>query len=201
MAIALDAHRSFNRAARALGVSQPALTRGLLATLGPEYSMRYGPWLMRGQSPRTPTLCELGVDPACVHDVLESSPLAAESLWRETFEAERLAYTDVTPDLEAPSLLSTGDAGWPYLLVPFIAIAIVSWASDESAPCDIAPPEKRRTISSAGSTSSSGTGLQASNRKSNSPRKVIRRCDCSLTSCAYSRYASAHTASATTSRT
>ena len=38
------------------------------------------------------------------------------------------------------------------------AIAIVSCASAESAPCDIAPPEKRRTIDSTGSTSSSGTG-------------------------------------------
>ena len=38
------------------------------------------------------------------------------------------------------------------------AIAIVSCASAERAPCDIAPPEKRRTIASTGSTSSSGTG-------------------------------------------
>jgi Sulfatase len=74
---------------RLAGGGGPVLARGLLATLGPEYSMRYGPWLLRGQSPRTPSLCELGVDPACVHDVLEQSPLTAESLWRETFEAQR----------------------------------------------------------------------------------------------------------------
>jgi Sulfatase len=67
----------------------PALARALLATLGPEYSLRFGPWLLRGQSPKTPTLCELGVDPACVHDVLDRSPLAAESMWRATFEAHR----------------------------------------------------------------------------------------------------------------
>ena len=41
---------------------------------------------------------------------------------------------------------------------PSRAIAMVSWASAESAPCDIAPPEKRRTISAADSTSSRGTG-------------------------------------------
>jgi hypothetical protein len=71
----------------------PALARGQLATLGQDYSMRFGPWLMRGQSPERPTLCELGIDPACVHDVLESSPLAAESLWRATFETHRHGRT------------------------------------------------------------------------------------------------------------
>jgi hypothetical protein len=34
-------------------------------------------------------LCEVGVDPACVHDVLEGHPLTAEALWRATFEAHR----------------------------------------------------------------------------------------------------------------
>lgn len=71
----------------------PARARGVLATLGQEYSMRLGSWLLRGQSPARPTLCELGVDPACVHDVLESSPLAAESLWRATFETHRRERT------------------------------------------------------------------------------------------------------------
>lgn len=67
----------------------PILARGLLATLGPEYSLRFGPWLMRGTTSKTPFLCELGVDPACVHDALDRNPLAAESLWRATFEAQR----------------------------------------------------------------------------------------------------------------
>jgi sulfatase-like protein len=67
----------------------PALTRALLATLGTDYSMRYGPWLLHGINARTPTLCEIGVDPACVHDVLEESPLVAEFSWRMTFEAMR----------------------------------------------------------------------------------------------------------------
>lgn len=71
----------------------PALARGLLATLGPDYTMRLGPWLLRGHSPTRPALCELGVDPACVHDVLDSSPLAAESAWRITFEAHRRERT------------------------------------------------------------------------------------------------------------
>jgi hypothetical protein len=71
----------------------PVLARGMLATLGQEYSMRYGPWLLRGTSPKAPTLCELGVDPACVHDVFDESPLAAETLWRTLFEAHRHART------------------------------------------------------------------------------------------------------------
>jgi hypothetical protein len=67
----------------------PLLARGMLATLGADYSLRFGPWLLRGTSPKAPTLCELGVDPACVHDVFDQSPLAAEALWRTTFEAHR----------------------------------------------------------------------------------------------------------------
>jgi hypothetical protein len=67
----------------------PALARPLIATLGREYSLRFGPWLLRGQSPKTPTLCELAIDPACVHDVFDRSPLAAESSWRTAFEVHR----------------------------------------------------------------------------------------------------------------
>ncbi len=40
-------------------------------------------------------------------------------------------------------------------------MAIVSWASSEMAPKDIAPVLKRFTISDAGSTSSIGTGFFA----------------------------------------
>jgi hypothetical protein len=68
----------------------PALARARLATLGAEYSTRLGPWLLHGTSPKPPVLCDLGVDPACVHDALPTSPLVAEALWRATFEAHRL---------------------------------------------------------------------------------------------------------------
>lgn len=67
----------------------PALGRGRMATLGNQYSMRHGPWLLRGTSPKVPSLCETSVDPACVHDVLEANPLVAGALWRATFEAHR----------------------------------------------------------------------------------------------------------------
>ena len=60
----------------------------------------------------------------------------------------------------------------------FIAIAIVSCAFSESDPYDIAPVQKRFTISLAGSTSSSGIGVSA-NWKRNSPRSVQSRSESS----------------------
>lgn len=68
---------------------EPPAGRRLLSTLGPSYALRWGQWLLRGTSPKAPTLCELSVDPACAHDVLEQSPLAAESMWRATFEEHK----------------------------------------------------------------------------------------------------------------
>ena len=68
----------------------------------------------------------------------------------------------------------------------FIAIARFSCASRESEPSDIAPVAKRLTISFAGSTSSIGTPPSGSSRKRIRPRRVERRVESSLTSCAYS---------------
>jgi hypothetical protein len=67
----------------------PPVGRSVVATHGHEYATRWGAWLLRGTSPKPPILCELRVDPACAHDVLEASPMAAEALWRATFEAYR----------------------------------------------------------------------------------------------------------------
>lgn len=91
---------------------EPPLARGLLATLGPDYSLRFGPWLLRGTSPKPPTLCELGIDPACVHDVLDQRPLAAEALWRATFDAHRRDRTlDHASDTKAePAVLDRDTA-------------------------------------------------------------------------------------------
>jgi hypothetical protein len=55
----------------------------------------------------------------------------------------------------------------------FMATARVSCASREIEPSDIAPVEKRLTISAAGSTSSSGIGSVS--RKRRRPRIVARR--------------------------
>ena len=61
----------------------------------------------------------------------------------------------------------------------FIAIASVVCASREIEPKLIAPVAKRLTISTAGSTSSSDTGVSAG-LSSISPRIVSSRSDCSL---------------------
>src|SRR6266705_991055 len=71
----------------------------------------------------------------------------------------------------------------------FMATASVVCASTEIEPCDIAPVEKRLTISAAGSTSSIGTGFTRSSRNSNRPRNVMWRRDWSLMIAAYSLYA------------
>jgi hypothetical protein len=68
----------------------------------------------------------------------------------------------------------------------FIAIASVSCASRESEPSDIAPVEKRLTISLAGSTSSSGTPPSPASFNRSSPRSDARRAFASLISAAHS---------------
>ncbi len=65
--------------------------------------------------------------------------------------------------------------------IRFIATASVSCASRESEPSDIAPVEKRLTISEAGSTSSSGIAAAVGVRKRSRPRIVERRAASSLT--------------------
>ena len=64
-----------------------------------------------------------------------------------------------------------------------MAIASVVCASREIEPNDIAPVAKRLTMSLAGSTWSSGTGLRLSSSAllmRNMPRSVSSRSDCSL---------------------
>ena len=61
----------------------------------------------------------------------------------------------------------------------FMAMAMVVWASRLIEPKLIAPVEKRLTISLAGSTSSSGTGLSAACSRIR-PRSVSSRSFCSL---------------------
>ena len=67
--------------------------------------------------------------------------------------------------------------------IRFMAIASVVCASREIEPNDIAPVAKRLTMSLAGSTWSSGTGLRLSSSAllmRNRPRIVSSRSDCSL---------------------
>lgn len=66
----------------------------------------------------------------------------------------------------------------------FMAMARVSCASLEMEPYDIAPVEKRLTISSTDSTSSREIGC-LSDLKPKRPRSVMRRSDCSFTRSVY----------------
>lgn len=62
-----------------------------LATSRQRYSTRFGPWLLRGELKKTPQLCALEIDPACVNDAFSERPFAARSLWELTFRAESRA--------------------------------------------------------------------------------------------------------------
>jgi hypothetical protein len=69
-----------------------------------------------------------------------------------------------------------------------MAIASVSCASLEIEPYDMAPVEKRFTISETGSTSSIGIGERpvfSAPLNRNRPRSVISRSDCSSTAFVY----------------
>jgi len=68
------------------GASWPVL-RPLTASLGPAYSTRWGPWLLRGKLGRRPTLCRADVDPECTEDLFASNVHAGPGLWRATYEA------------------------------------------------------------------------------------------------------------------
>jgi hypothetical protein len=59
-----------------------------LATGAGRYSTRLGSWLLRGELGKTPSLCAVDVDPACVNDVFDERPYAARALWLSTFRAE-----------------------------------------------------------------------------------------------------------------
>jgi hypothetical protein len=68
------------------GVS--VVTPPLLASGAGRYSTRLGSWLLRGELGKTPTLCAVDLDPACVNDVFDERPYAARALWLSTFRAE-----------------------------------------------------------------------------------------------------------------
>ncbi len=54
------------------GVS--VVTPPLLATGAGRYSTRLGSWLLRGELGKTPSLCAVDLDPACVNDVFDERP-------------------------------------------------------------------------------------------------------------------------------
>jgi hypothetical protein len=102
--------RALNLEALAAG-DRPPLDRVLMAESGAAYSLRWGQWLLEGESPGAPRLCDLGVDPTCAYDVLEQEPIAAEALWREAFaEHRRQRALDVSGGTTQPALLDEATA-------------------------------------------------------------------------------------------
>jgi hypothetical protein len=64
----------------------PLTGRAFVASLGDRYSTRVGSWLLRGRLGKTPTLCQMDVDPACVNDVFDAKPIAGWAAWQRTSE-------------------------------------------------------------------------------------------------------------------
>ncbi|MBX3129723.1 MAG: sulfatase-like hydrolase/transferase [Polyangiaceae bacterium] len=85
--VALRGHDLF---AMASG-SSPLVGRPLLVTLGDRFATRHGGFRLAGEFGKRPSLCQLDVDPACVNDVFDRLPIAAQALWTWTFEAETRA--------------------------------------------------------------------------------------------------------------
>lgn len=88
----------------------PVVGRPLIATLGEHYSTRFGSWRLQGRLGRTPSLCRLDIDPACVNDVLDAEPIAARSAWQWTFDAETAATVVRTPREPARINVDTASA-------------------------------------------------------------------------------------------
>ncbi len=65
--------------------------RALVATLGPDYATRLGPWLLRGKLGSKPLLCRVDVDPACTTDRFDSESHVSPSLWQLTHDELMLA--------------------------------------------------------------------------------------------------------------
>lgn len=83
------------------------VTQPLIATSAGRYSTRLGPWLLRGELGKTPSLCALDLDPACVNEVFDEKPYAARALWLATFRAESAArLSSARPKERQPAVLS-----------------------------------------------------------------------------------------------
>ena len=82
------------------------VTPALLATGAGRYSTRLGSWLLHGELGKTPSLCAVDLDPACVNDVFDERPYAARALWLSTFRAERSAIrASERPKEKVPAVL------------------------------------------------------------------------------------------------
>jgi hypothetical protein len=67
--------------------------RVLIATVRGAYSARQHNLRLSAELGKVPFLCQLDVDPACIADVFDRSPLSAPALWQWTFEDLTLQHT------------------------------------------------------------------------------------------------------------
>jgi hypothetical protein len=71
--------------------------RALQATLPDRFASRWADLRMTARNGAPPFLCDLGVDPACEHDLREQRPLLTSALWRFSFDTEALARDPAHP--------------------------------------------------------------------------------------------------------
>lgn len=78
---------------------------GMLATQGHRFAFHLGPYRLSGDLARTPTICDLEVDPTCQHDLLPEQPFLAQWLWRAFLAAreDQALRAPQRPDQTNPS--------------------------------------------------------------------------------------------------
>lgn len=85
-ALRLDSGRTPDLVTAADGV-EPLAGRAFIASLGDRYTTRFGEWLLWGVLGKTPSLCQLEVDPTCMNDTFATRPVAGFAAWQATYEA------------------------------------------------------------------------------------------------------------------
>jgi arylsulfatase A-like enzyme len=117
-----EAFQGVDLAMPARGALLPA-TRPVLATHGPRFSVRWGPYVLAGTGARETRMCDLSLDATCVADVRATTPLALESL-------HRWARSALTPPTPPPYPRE------PVALDPLTTAALIRWGrpTDDKEP-------------------------------------------------------------------
>jgi len=90
------------------------------ATVGREYAIRFGNMVLRGESPRTPSLCDLALGANCPAATPPTMAVLAGALWRQTYAWYRKTGIDKTGSLREPATLD-----------PDTAAALTVWGNQE----------------------------------------------------------------------
>jgi arylsulfatase A-like enzyme len=92
--------------------------RPLAATRAGRFSVRWGPYVLMGSRDRETRVCDLSLDPTCIADVRNTSPLALESIQR--FAVDALARRPAHAHSRSPATLD-----------PHTMAALVRWGRIE----------------------------------------------------------------------